>query len=120
METNAIQRVFAALLPHRAEEPLTDWKKGVLMVENFSLKNVDEKTMLEALIMLLLTTSPSSPDSFTDYESRISGLIDELVGCHVHSSVEDLTDVSGWLAQGKDVAAIRALILANRKVPAEM
>lgn len=113
---NPIQKVFEALFPERAEEPLTDWEKGVLIVDNFSVKNVQQEDMLDALISLLLSTIPSSPDAFAAYQDRMSSLIDELVG-ERHLDEFDLESVRSWLTEGKDIQTIRHALAVAHNVP---
>lgn len=113
---NSIQKVFEALFPERAEKPLTDWEKGTLIVDNFSIKSVRQEEMLDALVSLLLFTPPSSPDAFATYQGRMSGLVDELVG-ERHLDEFDLESVRGWLAEGEDIQTIRHALAVAHNVP---
>lgn len=114
---NALQKVFEVLLPARIGETLSDWERGKLVLEHFSVKVVSEELMLEALIMLLLST-PAPAEEFSAFESRISGRIDELVGIHVHMNEDCLQDVRSWLEEGATMPQVKARIEAQRTIAA--
>lgn len=112
---NSIKKVFAALLPERKRQPLTDWEKGKLILEHFSVRNVSEEAMLDALITLLLSV-PAPADELSALQEKISGYIDELVGIHVHMNEVDLQDIQAWLESGATIGEVRARTLAQRSI----
>lgn len=112
---DAVSKVFTALLPARAGEPLSDWEKGKLILEHFNIEKVSEELMLEALITLLLSAHAPA-DEFESFVPRISGLIDELVGTHIHTDVDCLQDVRSWLEEGATLPYVRARTEAQRTV----
>lgn len=114
---NALQKVFEVLLPARAGEALSDWEKGKLVLEHFSVKTVSEELMLEALVALLLNT-PAPAEEFSTLEPRISGRIDELVGIHVHMNEDCLQDVRSWLEAGMTMPYVKARIETQRTIAA--
>lgn len=107
---NSVHKVFAVLYPSYAGPSLTEWDKGCLLLASQNHGRVSEEAILEALIALLLTTSPTTPESYTQEQPKISKLIDTVLGTHVHENT--LEDVRGLLEEGKKMEEIRKHIFS--------
>ena len=105
---NVVHETFAILYPERARETLTEWEKGALILANPDIKKVGKEKMLLALITLLLTTPPSSPEAYDAKQPIISKLVENILGTRVHENI--LEDIRGLLEERWKVEKIRERI----------